>query len=683
VRGLNVISLNASEFLDNTSGDTVATYLGEIPLYVDYKMKDVQRVEVLLGPQGTLYGAGTLGGAIRYIPRAPDTSAFSVEAHGDTYSLAHSSGAGYQADGAFNVPIIDGKLAFRAALSYVDDPGFIDYPYVLRTPGVSNPQPDFGNPADVAANLRRVDDADWEQTSSGRLALRWDASDAVQATFNYYFQNADVGGRSVDHRAAFGTGEYEAASRFLEPNERDNSLLSAEIVADLGFAKLTSATGVSSYDQLGQRDQTDLLLDFEVGYETFPSFAAYTRDSSQEDRVNQEIRLVSSGTGHWAWIGGLFYNHFKLNAISAEHVPGFPEFAGITVPTGDLEYQQLTHRELTEKALFGEVSYRFGDALTLTVGGREFDYATDQLISYTLPLVDFGSEQGNSAGDDGFLGKLNLAYQFDRDVMGYVTLSEGYRIGGVNSVAPCVLPLDTSSQNVCALPNEILIKPDRTTNLEVGVHSTLRDGALLLNADVYSIDWRDVQTMGTTVNGDIPIAVNGGKARSRGLELGVQTRGLEHWTLAGSYAYNNAELTTDAIGLVDGADAFAGDRLPGTPQHQAGFYTSYDRMLRNGYALDVGYGFTYSSDVITKIGLRSDGETLGGYTVHSASIGVSKHEWTASLYADNLTDVFAETSVRQDPSFIRTVASFDSRRYFRNVLRPRSVGLEVRYRFGK
>ena len=681
VRGLNVLSLNASEFLDNSSGDTVATYLGETPLYLDFKMMDLDRVEVLIGPQGTLYGAGTLGGAVRYIPTAPDTQAFSFDVHGDLYSLSQGSDLGYAADATVNVPIGE-RLAFRGTVGYFDDPGFIDYPYVVRQPGVSNPQPDLTDASAVAANLRREEDADWEQTTAGRLALLWTASDAVDVTLNYYFQDQDVGGRTVNHREAFQTGNYESGSRFLEPNDRENELLSVEVIADLGFAALTSATGVSEYNQVGQRDQTDLLLDFEYGYENFPSFAAYTREVSREERVNQEVRLVSTGTGAWNWIVGVYYNKLELNASSEEFTPGYPAFAGISVPTGDLEYRQLTFDELTEQALFGEVSYQINERLGVTIGGRQFDYDEDQVISFEIPLVGLSNSQGNGAGDDGFLGKVNLAYDFSDDVMGYVTLSEGYRLGGVNSVAPCILPLPPG-QNICALPDEVLIEPDRTTNFEVGVHSTLRDGSLLVNGSIYTIDWDDIQTQSITQNGAIPITVNGGSARSRGVELGIQSRGMEHWTLSGAYAYNEAELTTDAPGLVDGEDAFSGDRLSGTPQHQGSFFANYVRGLSNGWDLDAAYGFTFSSNVLTKVGLRNNGETLGGFTIHSASVGVSNDRWSATLYADNLTDKFAETSVRLDPSYVRDIANFELRRYYRHVIRPRSLGIEFRYRLGE
>ena len=158
-------------------------------------------------------------------------------------------------------------------------PGFIDYDYIVREPGVSNPQPDFDDPADVAANLRKVEeDADTEETWSGRVALLWQASDAVAANLTYYYQDQHVGGRTVNHDEAIGSGRYVSAHRFLEPNDQKNHLLALELNWDMGFAELTSATGVSKYEASGQRDQTDFLMDLGYGYEEFPAFAAYVRD---------------------------------------------------------------------------------------------------------------------------------------------------------------------------------------------------------------------------------------------------------------------------------------------------------------------------------------------------------------------------------------------------------------------
>ncbi|MGW8369401.1 MAG: TonB-dependent receptor [Gammaproteobacteria bacterium] len=683
VRGLNTRSLTASEFLDNSSGNTVGTYIGETPVYLDLRIYDLQRVEVLMGPQGTLYGQGTLGGAVRYIANAPDTEQLSFDVQGNLYDLSQSDDPGYKAGAVINVPIVSEKLAFRGSVYYLDDPGFIDYPYLVREPGVSNPQPDFNDPLDVAANLYRANDVNSEEVTSTRLALLWDVNDRVGVTFNYYAQNSQVGGRSVNHRASFGTGQYESGHRFLEPEERETSLFSIELTADLGFAELTSATGLSSYDHVGQRDQTDFYLDQEWGYETFPSFVSYTRELQSEEALSQEIRLVSTSPGPLGWIAGVYYNNHEYDSSSEEFVPGIPEFWAVDVPTGDLSYLQIKSDELTERAVFGEVSYALTERLRLAAGGRYFEYETSEYGEASLPLWEiFPPGETLVNDDDGFLGKLSVAYDIGEVFTTYATLSEGYRIGGSNAAPPCPDPLPDPAP-ACALPDEVQIAPDRTTNFEIGTHALLSSGRVALNAAVYTIDWEDVQTLGTTENGGLVITVNGGSARSRGLEFSMSARMSGPWSLQASYAYNEAVLTSDAPGLVDGADAYAGDRLSGTPENQFGLRVRHQRELANGWSLAADYGVTVTSDVLTKVGMRNNGESLPGYALHGASVSMAKGRWSTTLYADNLTNEFAESSVRLDPSSIRNVNGFDLRRYYRNVIRPRSVGLEIRYSIGE
>jgi outer membrane receptor protein involved in Fe transport len=190
-----------------------------------------------------------------------------------------------------------------------------------------------------------------------------------------------------------------------------------------------------------------------------------------------------------------------------------------------------------------------------------------------------------------------------------------------------------------------------------------------LDAAIYSIDWDNVQTAGTTQNGALQIKVNGGAAESKGLELSFAARTLGPWSMRTTYAYNDAKLTTYSPGLVSGADAFAGDRLSGTPEHQFSFELGHARQLQNGWNLAFGYSVSATSDVLTRVGLRNGGERLGGYSVHNLAVSMSRDRWQATLYADNITDKYAETAVRQEPSSIRAVNGFDVRRYFRNVLR--------------
>lgn len=691
VRGLNVSSLNASEFLGNGSGgggDSVATYVGEIPLYVDLRMNDMERVEVLLGPQGTLYGAGTLAGAIRYIPNKPRLDEYTLDLHGDVYTLAESSGAGFDAGAVVNLPIVDDRLAFRASVGYLDDPGFIDYNFLVREPGVSDPEPDLTDPAAVAANLRREQDADTEETLSARFALLWAPTDSIEATLTYYFQNQDAGARTINHREAFGTGRYESGHRFLEPNERENQLLSLEVSADLGFAELVSATGVARYDEVGQRDQTDLLLNFEYGYEDFPAFAAFTRDTDEQEFITQEIRLVSASDGPLNWIVGLFYSREEQEAVSQEFVPGIPQFFGINRPD-NLEYLQLTFDDVEERALFGEIGYQINDAWQVTLGGRFFDFEEEQFIGLDLPLFNSGPDvldpnfQGNLVDDDGTLFKINSSYNISDDTMVYGTISEGYRIGGVNSIFPCPVPLDPAVQNVCALPNEILIQPDTTTNYEIGLRSSLMNGQIVFNGALFFIDWQDIQVEGVTVNGGIPITKNGGEAESRGVELALQAQISDSLSLQSTYAYTDAELTSLAPGLVDGEDGLSGDRLAGTPEHQASLLLSYFRPLDGGRSLTVDYGITAISDVYTRVGLRSGGEALAGFGVSNLSATLDSGAWSATLYADNLFNKYAETATRQTRDITRAIGpeNFQLRRFFKNVIRPRSVGIEFRYSF--
>ena len=685
VRGLNVSSLSDAIANGNGTGGTVATYLGDIPLFVDLQMIDVERVEALLGPQGTLYGAGTLAGAIRYLPNRPDPAGFEASAGGRLYSINESDGTGTDVWGVVNVPLVEDRVALRVAAGYVNDPGFVDYNYIVREPGVSNPNPDFDDPADVAANLRKQKDVDTEETFTGRVGLFWQVTDAVDANLTYYYQDQQVGGRTVNHDRAFGTGRYVAASRFLEPSDKTNHLLALELKWDLGFAELTSATGASKFESFGKRDQTDFLMDLDYGYEDFPQFAAYATDDLEENTFNQELRLVSQGTQKWNWIAGAFYNRYEGDGVASEYTPGIPEWYGLPAGTADLEYLAVSHRTFEEMALFGELGYQWTDRWQVTAGARWFDYDDQLALETSFPFFDTVLNDNNKTSDNDVIFKFNTSFKFTPDVMGYLTISEGYRQGGLNSGPPCQDPIP-DEQTFCLKADEVLIKPDTTTNYEVGLRSLWLDGRLIVNAAVYRIDWNDIQVAGTSDVGEVPITVNGGTAETRGIELSTRWAITDSLRLAASIAFNDAQLTSDAPGLVDGEDAFDGDRLSGSPEQQGTLLLDYTRPLDNGWTLNANYSLTAVSDVYTKVGLRNNGEALPGYAIHGASIGMGVGPWTASLYVDNLFDKYAVTSVRRDPSYIRQIertdlAPIDSRTYFQSMLRPRTMGLEVTYRF--
>jgi iron complex outermembrane recepter protein len=706
VRGLNLNPFASAEFLGNSGGDTVSTYVGEVPLYIDLSLSDIERVEVLLGPQGTLYGAGTLGGAIRYIPRKPEFDETSVIARGSAFSLSHSDSMGFRGGATFNVPFGD-NLAFRASIDRYDDPGFIDTPYLVRQPGVSDPEPN--SPALVAANLFREEDVDSEETTSARVGLRWQPGDNVDATFTYHHQNMDVGGRTQNHRLAFGTGLYESATRYAEPSERTNELLSAEVIADLGFAELTSATGWSKYDEVGQRDQTDLLLTLEYSYEAFPTFSAFTREIEREETFTQEIRLVSKGTDRVNWIAGMFFQDFEQpNGDSREYTPEYDAYLGGSRPD-DLEYISVLYEDLTEKALFGEIGFELTDRWDITFGARYYDFTFDTLSDQDTPLFNtIGGGAGpndidlvleaTTLDDSGSLFKFNTSYRFNDDVMGYFTISEGYRFGAANGIAACPNPLPVN-QIICALPDEFQYFPDTTTNYEVGLRSQWADDRLTLNGALYYIDWQDPQLASATVNGAQPITKNGQGAETSGIEIALDAALTDRFALGLSYSHSKAELTEVAPALIreftppgfgpgstyDGLppvylDGQPGDRLPGSPEDQATVYLTYDWTLSSRWDLTFNYGISAIGDVITTTGLRGGGETLGGFSLHHASAVFSGGPWEFAVYAQNLLDKYAVTGVRSRRSFIQTVADENGapvrvRSYAEQMVRPREIGV--------
>lgn len=703
VRGLNTNSSGPS-----SDGGTVATYINEIPVAIDMRLVDVERVEVLIGPQGTLYGAGTLGGAIRYMLKEPELDFTSLEVFGNVSQTQESDSIGGEGGFIFNLPLIEDTLAVRASLNIYEDPGFIDYGYVVREPGVSLPDPDWTDSAAVNNNLKNVEDANGESTTTGRISVRFKPSETFEGTLNYFYQNQDSEGRSIVHYNTLSAdnglsdliGEYESGYRYEEPREKENQLLSLELKADLGFAELVSATGISNFDADGQRDQTDLLIRLDYGYEEFPAFSSFTREIEEQDTFTQEIRLVSQNDSDINWIVGGFYNKIESDASSQEYTPGFGDFAvenfGADQSRPDqLEYYSVDRVEITESALFGEIGYQVTDKLDITVGARFYKYDVESESAVDFPLFNtlFGGAgpddvtlnfEQNEASDNGSLFKFNAKYKFTNSVMGYATISEGFRIGGSNGLAPCPDPLP-ANQAGCGNPSEMLYDADTTTNYELGFKSTWLRSRLHFNAALFNIDWDDAQVAGATEVGQLPYLSNAGSANAKGIEISSRAILSDSFSVYSTYAYTKAELTSDAPFLFnsDGTDgAEDGDRLPGSSEHQFSMGVNYQTDVFNDKTLDINYGITAQSDVISRVGLRDNGETLPGYSLSNISAKLTADEWSATVYVDNVFNKYAVTSVRRSDADITSANRTDIQRnygYFIN--RPLTVGIKFNYKF--
>lgn len=691
MRGL---SASDSSTFANNSDSAVGIYLGDVPLYTDYKLIDLERVETLLGPQGTLYGLGTLAGAVRYIPNRPDPGNFSGEAYGRVYDVAHSKGLGYVAYGVLNIPIVADAIAFRTVTGYYYDPGFIDYPYLLKEPGVSLPQPGgvdnpTGSDADKDANFAGRKDLNFERTFTSRNQLGFVNAD-FEAYFTYAYQQTKTQGRQATGAGVVGEGKYEAPWRYKEPAKRTSHLISLEVQGNV--ADVAQAIFVSAYTNKKQRssvDVTDLLIDLDYDYELFPAFSGYTRSRGTEEQYNQEVRLVSTHGGPFSWVLGGFWNRLKTKSDYREIVPGYPAYAGIDRPD-EIEYASYVNSKLDEKAIFGEGSFKITPEWQVTGGARYFKYKADVIggtalpLFQTFPAINFRSRAGTT-GQDGWVWKFNSSYNFTPDLMLWGTYSKGYRIGGVNRVAPCVLPLP-AGQNLCALPNELFYGPDKVKNAEVGVRAQLFDRKLSMSLSAYRIKWNGIQLDGQTVNGAIGITVNGGAAVSKGIDFSFDARPIPGLSIRGNYSYTDAKLTEDVPELlsVAGGDlvgVFAGDRLPGSTKNSGALGVSYDLPVGEN-VVTLGWTTTYTGGIYSRPGLRAGGERLPSYTMSRANITYKTDVYEIGLFANNIFDKYAITGISNDLTRRGLVNDgVISRYYAQAVAQPRVVGLEGRVKF--
>lgn len=686
----------------------VGVYLGEVPLYLDFKLIDVGRVEVLQGPQGTLYGLGTLSGAVRYIPNRPDSNKFVVEAHSRVFDMAHAKSPGFIMDGAVNIPIMADHIAFRTTVGYYDVPGFIDNNALLLQPGISNPQPgrsptgvgsSLGTPAQQAANFYSKKDVSNEKTFTTRNQLLLEINPDIKAYLTYAHQETKTNGAQSNGAGVLGTGKYENPTRYLEPASRNSNLYAAEFNIGLGeVAQLVATTAWTTSVNKQLNDNTDLLLDLNYGYEAFPQFSSFNTSHEKYKQFNQEIRIVSTHGGPLSWVVGGFYNNLRRKSQGREYVPGLPEFFGVYRPD-DLEYMSFVDTRMREKAVYGEASFHVTDAWQVTGGLRYYKYdafasgGTDTPLTsggvdrtpYPLVVFDPSRIRSGSTKNDGFVWKANTSYKFSEELMAYATYSTGYRTGNVNRVAPCILPLP-AGQNVCAMPSEQDFSPDETTNIEFGVRASLLDKRLQFTANVFHVTWDGIQVPSRTVNGAVGITVNASQAVSKGAEFSGQFKITPRLSIMGSYSYTDARLTKDAPKIVVSQgvsyDTFDGDRLPGSTKHSGSAQVAYTLPLANGADIEANWATTYTGNIYSRIGLRGNGEVIPDYLTHRASLTYHGKQFDIGMYIDNIFDKYAITGINNDISSFNQVRTDVVERYYgHSVLTPRRIGVDMRFHY--
>ena len=685
IRGLNVDSAALGDYAVSAVS-TVSTYVNDTPIYANFLLKDIQRVEVLRGPQGTLYGSGALGGTVRYVMNEPELGEFSGSVGGSVSSVEGSDGIGASGDITLNMPVGD-TFAFRLNLAGADYPGLTDYVnlYVLDDEGL----PIAPNGVlDPATEYRRKKDADTVEIWYGRLAARWEPSDTFNATLSFFMQSDDVGGRRQQTPGVDGFGnayrDYQNGSIQLEPATRDAELAALEMNIDLGFATLTSST--SYYDHSGDSTSENTGFYAQAGflsfYYNYPRPMASAVRTWSDRALIEELRLVSDTGGKFDYVVGLWYQDQDLASSQDSFLRGFKRWWDAFLPgaedavTGDQDFYYRYKNAFTETAAYGELTWHVTDRVHLTGGLRWFDNDSRNDTVIDLPLyASFSNltEATFKSSDDDTLFKGNVAIDVGDDDLVYLTYSEGYRRGGSNAV-----PL---TGNFVESPLWQIYTADTVENYEIGIKGML--GGLRYDLSAFQIDWNDPQLNTATPTWGFFAVANGESAESTGIELQLAGNIGDNVTYGFGWAYTDAELTADFISPVGGLIQVDGARLPGAPENTLNASLDWRTPILGDKTFIVHVDGYYQSDTINALSTSpAFNVDLDSFQIWGTAFTLASDNWNTSLWVKNVfneegvTGSFTELYMGTDPAS----------GYFGNgakdlISLPRTIGLSFNYNF--
>ncbi|MBS0419899.1 MAG: TonB-dependent receptor [Proteobacteria bacterium] len=561
----------------------------------DIDPNDLDHVEVLRGPQGTLYGASTMGGLIKFVTVDPSTKGFAGTAQLGTNAVQNGAQPGYSVRGSVNVPVTD-DLALRASAFTRQDPGYIDNP-VLHIDGINEAQV-FG----------------------GHLSTLWQPDDSLSVKLSALFQNYQghgVGDVNINPPYPPPLGDLQQNYvQGVGPFSRKVQAYSAIVRWKPGELEIVSISGFNinsvhdSYDLTSVFGPTTQTLFGVTGTPDFEDIGTH--------KYTQEIRASSTLGSHLDWLVGGFYTHEA--AHFNQTIYGEDPLSGPLLGVG--EWSSLIE-SYEEYAAFGDLTVKLSERFDIQLGARQSH--NKQTLEASGDGGLFGLlDSHESSGDSSFTYLFTPRFRFSPNLMVYARIASGYRAGGPNNVAPGV---------------PLTFQPDTTRNYEIGTKATALDGALAVDASLYYIDWKDIQiSEAVDVTGFVG---NGGRAKSQGVELSVDSRPLPGLTVSGWISWNDAVLTEDLppAAVLAGSSGASGDRLPlsgrvsGTLSIQqsfplwqsatgfAGASVSYvDNRLGN-----------FAPQGIPRLNLPADAKTdLRG--------GIQYGDWGIDAYVNNLTN---------------------------------------------
>jgi iron complex outermembrane receptor protein len=706
IRGLNSEATGGQLALATPVVPPVATYVDDTPLFFSLRLQDLDHVEVLRGPQGTLYGSGSLGGTIRFVQNAPDFGGFDAKAEVTGSDTAHTHEPNGDVNGMLNFALSDTlAVRFNAGLAY--DAGFINQPdlYVLN----SQAQPIAAQPGNllsppVTYSRSGTNEYDYK---NGRVALLWKPNDDFHAQLSYYYQLSTGDGFPYDS-VLFGVDTLSSSDHTQAHTNDQVNLVSLTLEQEFGFATLTSNTSWSHHVNRTDSDLTDLYADFSFYpslYGANPRVIVTGHDKLDDKPITEEIRLASKTGGFFDWVGGLFYKHETTDIQEHEFYPGYLNYFNACVPlygvsigdgvtpsqcgigetsftpgqntfvdgipiVEDQAYIGDFETTYTDLAAFGELTAHLTSDWSLTGGARVFRQTVEQAQQTGLLFDGPISIDNNSLSNawNKALWKLNTSYQLDKTNLVYATWSQGFRRGGVNAI-PAVEP----AVNYVTNPGLYKISPDTADNYEIGAKGTIAN-RFRYSADIFEIQWHHVQEGAQLTPLVLPASVNLGDAYSQGFETELDWAVDEHFTVQADYTYDHTKVSTITALAIQGLSVpppAPGGPLPGTPKNSAALTLGYGHV-------NVGPGLFhgevtahYQSSLLPAV--SSTIPIVPGYTTLEARVSYQLPHWEVTLFGTNLTNVLGINSF-SDPSNYQQF-------YQALVSPPRTVGLTLAYSF--
>lgn len=614
----------------------------------DPRLYDVQRIEVLRGPQNTLFGSGAMGGVIRIITNKPDPDAFStnIEATGST---THEGGQNLDVNGMLNFPLIASALAVRAVLMYRNDDGYIDLlPKGVPPPSSAIPRPGLGLWNYGTPNANR------EDVRGARVSALYQATDRLNLTSSVYWQDDKQATLGVKDNSATG---LTATGAILEPRRDEFTQYNLKLDYDLLFGTLVSST---SYINREVDEISDLgFLGTAIFGTTIP-FVNYRRVPF--NTVSEELRVTSKGASRLRYTVGAYTEKLTGNEYQTVLAPGFTDQTGIPVPNNTLFDKDIIYFEKQYSA-FAQLSYEFVRDLRLELGERYFNYRIGYR-NYSDGLFNGGfSLNTTDLSQTGSTPKIGLSYMPAKDMLVFVDATKGFRIAQPEPFVPASCDPELAS---LGYPNgpPTLIKSDSLWQYELGAKTAWLDRRLIANATVYYIDWKNIPQQQQLFSCGFQVTVNVGKAKNRGFEFELKARPIGAVDLDLSVGYTDATLAADAP-VVGGV---TGDQLQDVPKWTGSAGAQYAFQVgehASGYLrADYSYtGSSYDTFQFTPQWYRPS------YTLLNVRLGMAKDSWEAVLFVNNATNAEPVVAVRQ----------FDNQKF---VGRPRTVGLTIRKSWG-